>query len=125
MAKIGRRKGESEFTLALAAGATVRAAAKKAGVGERTAYRWVEDPAFRERVDAVRTAMFDRAVSRLAKGAAAAAETLQRLLKAEGESIRLGAARSVLELAFKAHDWADTVARIEELERKVGAQRSS
>jgi hypothetical protein len=117
MAGKGRRKGEDAFVLALAGGATVRAAAKKSAIGERTGHRWLQDPVFRERVDEVRDAMFERGVRRLANGAAAAAVTLHRLLKAKSEAIRLSAARALLELCFKARDWGDTVGRIEALER--------
>src|SRR5262245_41601872 len=84
--------------VALARGDTVRDAAREAGIGERTAYRRMRDPEFRQRLSAVRADVLERATGRLADAGADAAETLKALLKAESESVRLGAARAILEL---------------------------
>ena len=44
MADNGRKKGNARLLPALAAGATVREAAERAGLGERTVYRRLADP---------------------------------------------------------------------------------
>lgn len=48
------RPGDLQLQIALARGATVREAAKAAGVAERTAHRRLADPAFRSEVDGLR-----------------------------------------------------------------------
>lgn len=48
------RPGDLQLQIALARGATVRDAAKAAGVAERTAHRRLSDPAFRDEVDRLR-----------------------------------------------------------------------
>ncbi len=107
MAEIGRRKGDAALLLALAAGQTVRDAARLSGVGERTATRRVADLDFRRRVAELRAEMIDRALGRMADGMADAAATLRRLLSAESESVRLGACRAMLELGVKLREGAE------------------
>src|SRR5262245_1947750 len=104
MAEIGRRKGDDALLVALASGQTVRDAARAAGIGERTATRRLADPGFRQAVTELQAEMVGRAMGRLADGMVAAADTLRQLLSADGESVRLGAARSILELADRLRD---------------------
>src|SRR5262245_26416762 len=85
--------------LALAAGATITAAARKTGAGETTLKRWLrEQPALARRVADLRAEMTSRALGRMTDGMAEAADTLRRLLKGKSENVRLGAARALLEL---------------------------
>jgi putative ubiquitin-RnfH superfamily antitoxin RatB of RatAB toxin-antitoxin module len=90
--------GEQELILALAAGATVREAAEKSGIGERTVYRRLAEAAFRRAVKEARGRMFDSAVGQLAGLTSKATETLQRLMESDKPSEALGAAKAVLEL---------------------------
>ncbi len=98
MADNGRQKGEAVLLLALAAGASVRDAAKKAGIGERTAYRHLDNEEFRRQLAALRSQLIDQAVGRLADAATAAADTLRELLDGEPPQVRLGAARAIIGL---------------------------
>src|SRR5688572_8750882 len=92
----GRREAAA---LALATGRTVRDAAEKSGVGLRTLHRWLaEDADFRRLVTRVRSELFDRAVGRLADGAARAAEALTALLDSQSESVRLQAGKAISSL---------------------------
>ncbi|CEF49318.1 unnamed protein product [uncultured bacterium] len=119
MAEIGRKKGVSALLMALAAGKSVREAARAAGVSERTATRRLADPAFHRRVAELRAEMMGRAVGTMADGAADAAATLRKLLKAKGESVRLGACRALLELGVKLRESVDFEARLAALEGKA------
>jgi len=112
----GRRNGDSALIAGLAAGAKVEDAARSAGMSGRTAYRRLEDPAFRRRVSEARGQALERALGRLADTSGAAAETLAALLSAESETARLGAARSILELGSKLRESAELEARIAALE---------
>jgi hypothetical protein len=60
MADFGRRKDDA-LLLTLASGRSVRAAARAAGIGERTATRRMADRAFRRRVSELRADMVERA----------------------------------------------------------------
>ena len=113
----GRRSADAVLIARLAAGATRADAAAAAGVGQRTVYRRLNDAAFARQVAAARAALVSQAVGRLADAASAAAATLRALLDAEPESIRLGAARAVLELGAKLRAADELEARIVALEQ--------
>jgi len=116
MAARGRKNTDETLILHLAAGASRASAAKAAGVSERTLFRRLQDPTFRERLDETRAELLSSAVARLTASATAAAATLHRLLSAESESVQLGAARSVLELGTKLRESEQLVQRIAALE---------
>jgi hypothetical protein len=98
------KKGDSRLLMALAAGCTVSHAAKLAEVSERTAFRRLADPEFLNRLRATKVDMVERAVDRLSATAVQAVDTLRALLSADSESVRLGAARAVLEHAGRLHE---------------------
>jgi hypothetical protein len=100
MARCGRQNADEALALALAAGQTLHAAAINVGVSERTAARRWATPAFRLRVSQLRGELIERGLGRLAESMAAAGDVLRNLFDAESESVRLGAARSVLELGL-------------------------
>jgi hypothetical protein len=119
MADNGRKKGDSALLTALAAGATVREAAERAGLSERTTYRRLEDAEFRRRVTEARAAMVERAVGRLADGLTDAAAKLRQLLAARSEAIQLAAARSLLELGVKLREAVELEQRLAGLEQRL------
>jgi hypothetical protein len=116
MAHNGRREA---VALALAGGSNVRDAAGACGVGERTVFTWLKDPAFRDRVDAIRSDLFALAVGRLAGLSGQAAEVLGGLLASRSEAIRLQAARSILDYGPRLRDSVELARRIEELKRQL------
>ncbi len=122
MAHRGRQNADEALALAVASGQTLRDAAALAHVGERTAARRWADAAFRRRVDELRRAMLQRALGFLADGMAEAAGVLRQLLAAKSESVRLGAARSLLELTPKLWETVEVEARLAALEQAVAAQ---
>lgn len=117
MAGDGRSNADEALALALAAGKTLREAAKIASVGERTAARRWADPSFRSLVTELRGEVVERAIGRMADGMTEAADELRRLLKkARSETVRLGAARSLLELTVKLRDAVELERRLTALE---------
>lgn len=104
--------------LALAAGHPLRVAAKQSGAGERTIKTWSATvPGFGRRVAELRADMTSRALGRLADGMAGAADTLGFLSrKGKSETVRLGAARAILELGSKLREAVEMEARIAALE---------
>jgi hypothetical protein len=114
----GRKNADEALALALASGLTVEAAAARAGVSARTAYRRRADPAFQQHAAELRAEMVQRAVGQLADGMADAAARLRELLRAEGESVCLGAARALLELGVKLRESTELQERLAALEAR-------
>jgi hypothetical protein len=112
----GRQNADDLLAAALATGATIRDGASLAGIGERTAHRRVSDPSFRARVARMRARTVEAAMGRLTEGMVGAADTLRQLLEAESETVRLGAARSVLEFGVRLRETVDFEARLAALE---------
>lgn len=97
--------------LALLSEKSIRAAAKRSGIGERTLRRWLtDDEAFKTEYTAARQAVFQAGIYRVQMLTARAIETLEDLLAAKDHpNVRLGAARTVAELAIHQHE-AETLA---------------
>jgi len=116
MAGSGRRNADEVLALELAAGKTLRDAALAAGIAERTATRRWADPEFRRLVSRHRGEMVGRAVGELADGMTDAAKTLRELLACESPAVRLGAARSLIEIGVKSREAHELEERIRVLE---------
>jgi hypothetical protein len=106
--------------VALAAGATLGEAARKAGAGVTTIKTWAATvPAFARRVADLRAEMTARALGRMTDNLASAADTLGFLArKGKSEQVRLGAARAVIELGVKLRETVDLETRLAALEAK-------
>jgi hypothetical protein len=123
MASPKRKNTDGTLILALACGTPVEAAAGKAGVSERTVYRRLADPEFRQRVHQTRADMVERAASLLTAAALQAVKTLLSLQEtAVSAAVRLGAARTVLEMSIRLRELSDFEERLLALERDVRAQ---
>lgn len=98
---------------------SVGLAARRVGVGERTLRRWlVEDTEFIQAYAEARAASFNAAMARVQAASGRAVETLEDLLEAKKHpSVRLGAARTIIELGLHEHDAATLLRKLEELER--------
>ena len=116
----GRDSGSFEaLAVAIAAGATVRAAADELGIAERTAYRQSGSPEFKCRVSAIRAELTFAAVGSLAAGASEAVATIRELLTAENEpAIRLNAAKAILTQLGPLSELGELRQRLEALEAK-------
>jgi len=112
----GRAGADAALVTALAVGATVEQAAERAGVSARTVHRRRGDADFKRRVDEARAELLGRAMARLSAACTTAVTTLTALLTAESESVRLGAARSVLDAALRWREHEDLAARLDHVE---------
>jgi transposase-like protein len=119
----GRSAAISVAALALASGCTVAAAAEKAGVSERTLFRWLRKPAFKRKVSEIRNGFLDKAVGMLAKCMSSAAGVMAALTKSTNEATRLKAARSILELGLKIRDAAEFAERLDALEQQLAKRK--
>lgn len=116
MALSGRRAADTLLISSLASGLTVAGAAKAANVSERTAFRRLRRPEFRSAIATARTEMTERATALLTDLSTSAATALGELLKADSEAVRLGAARSILELGARLREAGELETRISALE---------
>jgi hypothetical protein len=116
----GRKNADDAMLLELASGKTVQAVAELCDVSERTVRRRQADPDFRQRLHTLRAEMIERGLGKLADGVADAAQALRNLL-AEGksESVKLAAAKVILEQAVKLREAAELEERIRALEERL------
>ena len=122
----GDRSGaDAALIAALAGGSTVEDAATTAGIGTATAYRRLREPTFRKRIDEARAELIAAAVARLGAASTKAVATLEGLLVADSEAVRLGAARAILDSALKWREHQDLTERIRVLEEQLGQDGST
>jgi DNA-binding MurR/RpiR family transcriptional regulator len=124
-AKLTRK--QELFIVALLAEATIADAAKKVGISEPTALRWMKISAFQEEYRQARRAVFDQAISAMQRLATTAVEALSRNLHADAPpAVQVGAARTILEHAKTANleEILERLARLETIimEREEAAQ---
>jgi hypothetical protein len=126
MATHYRKKGDEVLLQALACGATVEAAAAKAGITARTGYRRLKDPDFQQRLRDLRADMVQRTAGMIT---AAGGESVKTLLALHDPTtppgVRLGAARATIELGIKLRENADLAARVAALEAQLAAGNKS
>lgn len=124
MAGSGRENADSALIAALAAGSTIRDAAKTTGVSESTIYRRLREPTFCASVSEARRVAIEQAVGALSAASSAAVSTLRELLSASAETVRLGAARAVLELGSRLRENIELEARLAALEERSRTELS-
>jgi hypothetical protein len=125
MSKKNKKAADQALLTALAFGATVENAARKAGIGERTAYRRLGDPAFQARLNQARVDAVLRTTGMLTGAGLGSVKTLVDLQQdvSVPAAVRRGAARDVLELAVKYRESADMEQRVAAIEDRVANAR--
>ena len=115
-----KKQTDEALLAALACGATVEQAARSAGMSARTAHRRLKDPGFRQRLQDCRAEITQRTVGMLT---AAGLESVKTLITLQADktpaAVRLGAARSVLEIGIKLRENAELAERIAALEAQA------
>ena len=116
-AKFGRKKEEA--IAALLTQRNVEEAARVAGIGTQTLYRWMKNPEFNAAYRRAKRDTFGQAYARLQQGAGAAAATMLRMMvdSSVPASTRLRAADCVFSHAQHALESEDILARIAALEQ--------
>ncbi len=105
--------------LALLTTPTVKAAARRAKVGEATMLRWLKDPVFRARFDAERSDLFRSAKTALLSAATECVATLTSIQRDARTmtGVRVNAAKAILGLCLRIEEQESILARLERLER--------
>jgi hypothetical protein len=121
--KLGRKKEGA--IVALLSQRNVEEAARVAGIGPRTLYRWLKEPDFDAAYRAAKRAAFGQAIARLHQGSSAAAATLLKLMldPVTPPSTRARCAESVLGLASESIDREEIESRLAALERAQEASK--
>lgn len=117
-AETGKSRKREEAIAALLAHPTIASAAAAVGISEPTLLRWLKEKAFAAEYRAARRQALEVAIGLSQKASGAAMATTIGLMqdsKAAG-SVRLAAARTVLDYAFKGVDLLDLKERVEALE---------
>ncbi len=118
-----RSTTEDALMLALACGATVEAAAAKAGLSKRTVYRYLENDAFRKQLQIFRSDMVYRSAGMLTAASMEAVKTLLGLLSTStSEAVRHAASRSIIELGLKLRQCSDVEERMSKIEERFQMQ---
>jgi transposase len=110
-----KRKGEDMAVLILAMGGTIELASQQAGVHRKTIQRWMKDPEFEGKVRKARGTLFDQAAGKLANLADQAIDTLEELLSARKDTVRLAAARTILGAGPKWRESTDLAGEIQRI----------
>jgi hypothetical protein len=113
------QKNEPLFLLLLARGHSIRSAARRANIPEKTAQRKARRPEFHKQVDAVREELIRCALGQLVASQRRAEQTLRELLGATSEPIRLGAAKAVLDSTMKLREQVVLAEQLAETDRKI------
>ena len=117
-----KRKADAALVLALACGASAENAAQKAGLGLRTVRRRLAEPGFRAQVTELRAEMTRRLAGMLTAAGVGSVKTFTTLQdSAVSESVRLGAARAIVELGCKLRESVELGERLAVLEAQLEA----
>src|SRR4051794_12460605 len=121
-AKLNRK--QEQAVAALLTHPTIAQAAKSIGIGETTLLRWLEDDGFRQAYQSARRECVEAAVGLLQKASGSAVAVLVSVMAdtAKPGSVRISAARSVLDFAFKGAELLDMEVRLAALEEAAAAQ---
>ncbi len=100
---------------------TIRAAAKVAGVGEASIYRWLQDSKFQCAYRDAKRRVVDQAVTQLQQACGEAVAVLRSIMQDSNNpsSSRVASARTILDMAIRAVEIEDLALRIERLEIAV------
>jgi predicted DNA-binding transcriptional regulator AlpA len=104
---------------------TMKEAAKSVGVGEATIFRWMQERDFQKAFKEAKRRVVDQANARLQRASMEAVNTLRRIMNdpKKPPSSRVTAARIILDMSLKSVELEEVESRVEELERKLEAQK--
>src|SRR5436305_1874677 len=121
MASRGRFAADELLALGLAQGQTVSDAARAAGISERTAHRRLDDPAFNQRVDQLRSLMIARALGGMSALLADAVEAVKRNLACGIPGVEVRAAQVLIQECLRVREQVELDRRLRALEEAAAS----
>ena len=115
---------QEQFIAALIAGHTIVVAAKVAGISERTAHNWLNQPAFKRVYEAAKQAIFDEELNGLRESKKLIREMLLKHINAEIEvthTSQLQAAKLLLDHYVVAGEIAELNEKMDAIQGKLKA----
>ncbi len=114
---------QEQAVLALMTNQGVENAARAAGIGARTLYRWLQEPLFDQAYRKARRAAFGQSAARLQQATGVAVSAILKVMvdQQTPASARLRAAELVLTHGAKAIEIEDIEARVTALEAATGS----
>ena len=121
MARPKRREADRVLLQALACGASVEHAARKAGVGQRTVYRRLADAEFVRKLQDLRTEMVQRTAGMLSGAGLGSVKVLVDLQAdvSVPAGVRRRSARDVLEMGLKFREATELEQRLAAVEARL------
>ena len=116
-----RSRKEEAAISALLTESGIAAAAKKAGIAESTLRRWLQDSDFAERYRSARRQVLEQSTARLKLATVDAVNALQAVVSSQDSppSTRVSAARTILDMAYRAVEVGELSERLHSLEALV------
>jgi phage terminase small subunit len=115
---------QAAFIAALLSLPTIIAAAKAAGVTDKTARVWMRQPYMQDALRAARKQAFDAVIDSLQDSAGEAKETLRAIMSDTDAppAVRVRAAQILLELSLQSHKMSDIQEQLAEVKAIVKAR---
>jgi hypothetical protein len=110
------KKGGDSFVVSRSCGCSIAEACRRAGIGLRTGYRRLEDPAVRKAISKARQDLLGQAVGKLADAGSRAVDALTENLRDESAAVRNKAASVILANMISGFSVTEILARLEALE---------
>lgn len=113
---------QRKFVAAMLTASSIEEAAKTAGIGKTTAYRYLKDPAVESAIAGMAAAAFDQVARRGGRAMGKALDLLEEMVvdKDELSVTRLSAARTILDAGPKLREVTELAGRLAELEGRMG-----
>lgn len=110
--------------VALMSESSIEAAAKAAGIGVNTLYRWMKDKVFQEKYRETKTAAFSQSVGRLQQVSGRAIKILLEVMedKKQPAGLRLRAADIILGYASGAEGISARAEHVGKINKRIGTQ---
>jgi hypothetical protein len=106
---------------------TLEAAAKSAGIGRVTLWRWLQDEPFARAYTQARRESVRQSIARLQQVSSAAVDCLRDVMKSKDAqpAAKGSAAKAVLEFSLKAVELEDLAIRVEQVEKLLQSESDS
>src|SRR5690606_29869168 len=116
---------QEKTIIAMLAEPSLARAAQSAGVGERTLYRWLREPAFKSAYRSARREAFSHAIALTQRYAPLAVQTLAKVMADDNapHSAKVQAATSLLRFGRDGVELDDLQERLEALEAQMAPQQ--